>query len=177
VPLLAILLIVQIAGPPRESEDVYRTVLADARCSGRGTPVSRGSIPVIHRELSVEPSFVTPLRGVLPTSLVDALSRARDDRPILDDSTAQRLNVITIEPTDVEALTKATDYWAAFFNKFPSASAQVRLSPVAFDGEAREALVYCEYSVSPIGGEGFIVHLRQTSGTWTALAWHRIWIS
>ena len=101
------------------TESVYRVVLADARCSGRGVAGVRGSVPVIRRER----------------------------------------------------------YWAAFFSRFPSASAHVELSPVAFDVAAREALVYCGYSVSPFGGEGSIVHLRLTNGTWTPIAWHQVWIS
>jgi hypothetical protein len=92
-------------------------------------------------------------------------------RAILAESMAKALGAITFAQTDVEALAANTDYWAVFFRRFPSASAQVRLSPVAFDVVAREALVYCEDSVSPI------VHLRQTNGMWTALAWHRVWIS
>ena len=123
-----------------------------------------------------QPSFADRARRLLPLPLVDALGAARSDE-ILTEPMAKGLGVVTIAQTDVEALAQNTDYWAAFFRRFPSASALVRLSPVAFDVAAREALVYCGSSISPMCCEGSFVHLRQTNGTWTALTWHRVWIS
>lgn len=173
---------------PDQIESVYRVVLADPRCSGRGLLKSGESVPVIHRELvspareswwtstGPMPSFADRARTSLPPRLVDAFSGLRSDE-LLTESMAKALGAVTIGQTDVEALAANTDYWAAFFRRFPSASAQVRLSPVAFDVVAREALVYCGYSASAIGGEGSIVHLRQTNGMWTALVWHQVWIS
>jgi hypothetical protein len=59
-----------------------------------------------------------------------------------------------------------------------STSALVELSPVAFNEQATEALAYCGYTVSPIGGEGSLVRLRRTeAGTWVVVAWHQVWIS
>ena len=171
----------------RDSESVYQAILADARCSGRGVAGVRGSVPVIVRELVSpareswwtpgpgRPTFADRARTFLLSPLVDALGAVRSDE-ILSESMAKALGAITIAQTDVEAWAENTDYWAAFFRKFPSASAQIRLSPVAFDVAAREALVYCGSSLSPFCCEGSIVHLRQTNGVWTAFTWHRVWI-
>lgn len=171
-----------------ESTSVYRAILADVRCSGRGLLRSSESVPVIHRELvspvrelwwtSTGPmrSFADRARTSLPSRLVDAFSGLRSDE-ILTESMAKALGAITIAQTDVDALAANTDYWAAFFTRFPSASARVRLSPVAFDVATREALVYCGSSISSICCEGSIVHLRLTNGMWTTLAWHQVWIS
>ena len=60
----------------------------------------------------------------------------------------------------------------------PSTSALVELSRVAFNEQVTEALAYCGYTVSPIGGEGSLVRLRRTeAGAWVVVAWHRVWMS
>ena len=166
--------------------DVYRTVLADARCSGRG-PGSRGFVPVIRRELrsaASEPwwstvgpdsSFADRARALLPPRLLDEMTKTSEGT--LSPSTANALGVQAIAQSEADALARTGDFWMAFYQKFPSASAHVQLSRVALDMSSGEALMYCGYGKSPFGGEGFLVHLHQMNGVWAAIAWHRVWVS
>jgi hypothetical protein len=68
-------------------------------------------------------------------------------------------------------------FWDELFRIYPSASALVELSRVTFNESVTEALVYCEYSVSPIGAEGSIVWLRRAGTDWEPVRWLQVWIS
>ena len=101
---------------------------------------------------------------------------------VVNDDVAAALRATTIAGSVIDELSsKHTDpfeFWDALFRMIPSASALVELSPVAFNEQATEALAYCGYTVSPIGGEGSLVRLRRTeAGTWVVVAWHQVWIS
>jgi hypothetical protein len=95
--------------------------------------------------------------------------------------TARAIGATTIGQIDLDELasriTGANDFWNALFGAYPSASALVELSRVAFNESMTEALVYCGYHVSPIGGEGSIIFLRRAESVWVAARWLQVWIS
>ena len=78
VPVALFLVIAQLSSAQSISTDqiesVYRVVLADARCGGRGLPGSPRTVPVIFREL-VNPAgeswWTDRSRKLLPSPLVD----------------------------------------------------------------------------------------------------------
>ena len=173
------------------SQDVYAAMLADRRCSGAGL---RGTIPMIRRELANPTEAVwaqapeKPLAervsdlvpGVNSSLLVEFASMRRE--AVMNDDVATALRATTIAGSVVDELssqyTDPFEFWDALFRINPSTSALVELSPVAFSEQATEALAYCGYTLSPVGGEGSLVWLRRTeAGTWVAVAWHRVWIS
>jgi hypothetical protein len=168
--------------------NVYRAILADKECSGRGHAGSRGSVPVIRRELESlagspwwssggsARTFADQARNFLPPRLVEELS-GTDGETTLSLATAKALGARTLSQADVDALAKTGDFFGAFYRRFPSASAYIQLSRVALDLSSGEALVYCSYSTNPLGGAGYIVHLRQTNGVWAPIKWHVMWVS
>jgi len=179
----------QSVSPP--SQAVYATILADRRCNGAGL---RGTVPMIRRELvnpaeafwaqAPEKPLVESVRDIMPdvsSSLLAEFANTQGAR-VVDDDVAAALRATTIAASVVDELSSKysdpVEFWDALFRMIPSASALVELSTVAFNEEATEALAYCGYTVSPIGGEGSLVRLRRTqAGPWVVVAWRPVWIS
>jgi hypothetical protein len=167
-----------------ESEAVYRAVLADTRCSG--TVGIRGSIPMLRRETvnvaatpwALEEARLRERIPGLSSSLAARFIQAQEVTTISTE-TARALGATTIAQSDVDALASknGADFWDALFRTYPSAAALVDLSGVTFNESLTEALVYCAYGVSGIGGEGSIVFLQRAGIVWAPAHWLRVWIS
>ena len=174
----------------QESIGVYRAILTDARCSGRDSAASRGSVLVIRREL-VHPAdagwAVSPVRPLrdrvrqafpgVSESLADEFTGGRLTATQLAAGIVRELDAVSIPRADVDARVDGPAFWPNFFRTFPTASGLIELSAVAFDASGGDALVYCGYANGLLSGRGSIVRLQRTDGRWSPIAWYEVWIS
>ena len=112
-----------------------------------------GTAPVIKRDTAYfHAQFLAPARDLdrtmrhlsdwpeLSSTLLQEFIRVSQAPGALDDEMARSLGAQLIGASDLAALANEGWFWSAFFRRFPSATALVSLSPVAFDTTAGEAL-------------------------------------
>ena len=193
ITLVAVLV---MAGQSRDGqaiapEAVYRAVLQDQRCGGRGASGARGDRPVLYRE-RVDPAAQEWWQYAPPAALVERLPgmmpglRAEFLREFLrinaissewDREAARQLGADLVSRIELEQMAKRAWIWDALFARFPSASALVEMSQVAIDSDRGTALVYCGASTNALAGRGFLVLLRYSDGRWMPTLWQMLWES
>ena len=187
--LLAVLIATGQSSGGQAREAVYRVVLQDQRCGGRGAAGARGDRPVLQQE-RVNPAAQPWWRFAPPPALEERLPtmmpglRAEFLREFLrisrvksrwNQQLAGQLGADVISQSELERMGKSAWIWDAFFARFPSASALVELSEVAVDSDNGTAMVYCGASTNALAGRGFLVMLRYRDGSWIPVVWQELW--
>ena len=67
--------------------------------------------------------------------------------------------------------------WRQFKNRFPDAPGLLRLSRVAFDATAQNALVYVEFNCGATCGSGRLIRAHRVGKTWSLQSGELIWIA
>ena len=176
--------------PTMAASSVYTAMLADSRCSGKGTAGARG------RDLVMVHDVVVPMRQwwwnafphsdfpeQIPTWLPEIRSdtlqsflelSARDS--LVDLSVESGLALAWINRADMEQLSTRGAFWQEFSRRHPSASGYIELSSLGWSGDRRQALGYCGRTSESLTGNGFLVLLRYDE-RWSAIRWRQVWQS
>jgi hypothetical protein len=67
--------------------------------------------------------------------------------------------------------------WTAFSEEFPKSSGFWRLSPVGYNTQGTEALVYLERNCGGLCGAGGLVVLKKENGRWVVKDYVNLWVS
>ena len=99
--------------------------------------------------------------------------RACNLQPQLSGSISYRI----VSPEDLDKhFMRGRGMWESFYKEYPKASGIVRLSPVGYNVEATEALVYIEHSCGGLCGAGYLVLLARQDGRWIVKDQITLWV-
>jgi hypothetical protein len=90
-----------------------------------------------------------------------------------------RLKVQLVPQREIDAAMKDgnANAWDGFARRYPGADFIARLSPIGFDSEFSEALVYIHRTCKGLCGSGHLMLLKRTDGHWKVQDVHQFWIS
>jgi len=67
--------------------------------------------------------------------------------------------------------------WQSFYERYPGAAGQIRLSRVGLDEQGTHALVYVNHSCGGLCGDGGMVLLERRGDRWVVLKYAVMWVS
>lgn len=101
----------------------------------------------------------------------------RNKEPLrFKDSLELKMEYVLIDEKEIEKVFKNRT-WGEFYKKYPNSGGLVSLSRPGFNSGMNQALIYRQYWCGWLCGGGDYLLLKKSSGRWTIVKEHTVWVS
>lgn len=129
-----------------------------------------------HKQYSI---FLAPLS----LETVESYIKENEKEEVLEKEFDLKITSALIKKSDIQRLFKSgvasgeTDEWDNFRKEFPDVRNVIGLSPIGYNAEKSQALVYMEEWCGFLCGMGYYIFLEKENGKWKFTRYFSPWVS
>ena len=176
--------------PSTTTLEIYRALLAEPSCSGRGKVPGRDRL-VIHRATEnfatswwrpreSEVSWRAQIHRWFPElteTELEQFLRVNSGSQDIGNQVIADLGAVPTDDRTLRSLDRPGWIWDNFYRRYPNSTGYIQLSALAVEPGQQRVLAYCGLIYNSLGGEGHFFFVGSSPTGWHVISKQRLWES